>query len=365
MKHSFNWFFLFLSFISIVIAGEDYYKILGVDKNADEKEIRNAYRQLSKKYHPDKNPGDESAQHKFMEISNAYDILMDSEKRQIYDRYGEEGLKNGGQGGGRQRGGDPFSNFFNQQFRQGPPRAQDVNSELEFTLADFYNGKNIDFQISLMDVCDSCKGTGSSDGLKHECSDCRGNGRILQRRNLGHGMIQQMEVICPKCRGSGKEIKHKCKSCQGQGAYSQQKHFNLHLTPGSPRNHVEKFEGKGPTQPGVVAGDLNVILKENKDENLGYRRVGKNLYRTEVLSLKEAFGGNWTRDIPFFDSYDPKITLSRAQGKSIQNGEVEIIKGKGMPVFHGNDEFGDLFIEYVIVFPLGNQKVLENLHDEL
>lgn len=356
---------LLSSFLTVVLGGADYYKILGVDRNANEKEIRNAYRQLSKKYHPDKNPGDESAQHKFMEISNAYDVLMDSEKRDIFDRFGEEGLQNGAGQGGNQAAHDPFMNFFGQQFRQGPPRGQDVSAEVQFSLSDFYNGKNQDFKLSIVDVCDHCNGSGSSDGLKHECSTCSGRGRILQQRNLGRGMMQRVETTCPKCRGSGNEIKHKCKTCKGQGAYEHEKTFNVHLAPGSERNSVEKFEGQGPRQPGIIAGDLHVILKENSDSNLGYRRIGNNLYRTEVLSLKEALFGGWSRDITFFDTYDPKITISRGVHIPVHNGEVETIKGKGMPILNSNDEFGDLFIEYVIVFPLGNKNMMKQLHDEL
>lgn len=372
MKHSTHilvLIFSIFSLLSIVLADEDYYKILGISRDANDKEIRNAYRQLSKKFHPDKNQGDDEAQLKFMEISNAYDILMDEEKRKIYDMYGEDGLKGGagaGPGRGQRRGGDdPFANFFGGGHRQEPPRAQDANSELQFGLKDFYNGKDIDFQIQLMDNCPICKATGSSDGLKHNCNQCGGRGRIAQRLNLGHGMIQQIETTCPKCQGSGKEIKNKCKTCHGQGAYQQKKTFNIHLSPGTPKNYVEKFEGKGPAQPGLAPGSLNVIIKENKMDNLGYRRIGNNLYRTEALSLKEALNGGWSRNIPFFDNYEPTIKISRGANVPVRSGEVEVIKGKGMPLFSGNDEFGDLFIDYVVIFPLGNEKVLKKLHDEL
>lgn len=105
-------------------------------------------------------------------------------------------------------------------------------------------------------------------------------------------------------------------------------------------------------------------MKEDKTDNDGYRRVGSNLYRTEALTLKEALLGGWEIKIPFFDQYDPFLTLSRKKGVMVQNGEVEVIKGKGMPIFHGNDEYGDLFIEYVVVFPT-NSKKLKQLHDEL
>lgn len=366
---SITFLLLLSSIISLVIAaGADYYNILGVGRDADEKEIKNAYRQLSKKYHPDKNPGDESAQHKFMEISNAYDVLMDSEKRDIYDRYGEDGLKNGAGarrpgGGGGGGGFDPFGSFFGQQ--RGPPRGSDVQTEIQFDLTDFYNGRDYDFTVSILDICNDCKGTGSADGKQHTCNECKGRGRVLHQRNLGHGMFQRMEVQCPKCRGSGKEIKHKCKTCRGEGAYQQEKPFNVHLSPGSPRNFVEVFEGKGPAQPGIVPGDFKVVLKENPTTNKGYRRVGNNLYRTEALSLKEAMFGGWSRDIEFFDEYEPMLKLSRKENVSVQNGEIEIIKGKGMPIVNSNDEFGNLFIEYLVVMPLGSKYLKKDWHDEL
>lgn len=372
MRPHFNFLLFFISLLSITVAGEDYYKILGVSRNADEKEIRNAYRQLSKKYHPDKNPDDENAQHKFMEISNAYDVLMDSEKRQIYDAYGEDGLKNGGNGGrgGPQGGGggfDPFREFFGGQFNRGPPRAQDVATEIKITLKDFYNGKNVDLKLDLMDSCEVCKGTGSADGVKHSCDTCQGRGRILQRRNFGNGMIQQIETVCPNCRGQGNLIKNKCKTCHGQGAYQHSKIFNVHVNPGSPRNHAEIFEQQGPSQPGVLPGNLQVFVREDfTKDNLGYRRVGNNLYRTEVLSLSESLKGGWSREIPFLDNYDPVIKIERKKGITVQNGEVEIIKGKGMPLHNSIDEYGDLFIEYIVILPTKNQdKLLKSLHDEL
>lgn len=368
MKPAFSFFIFLISLFSLTVASEDYYKILGVSRSADEKEIRNAYRQLSKKYHPDKNLDDENAQHKFMEISNAYDVLMDSEKRQIYDTYGEDGLKNGG-GGGHQSGGgfDPFKDFFGGQFNRGPPRAQDVMTEIKITLKEFFNGKNVDLKLNIMDSCEKCKGTGSADGVKHACDTCQGRGRILQRRNFGNGMIQQIETGCPKCHGQGNLIKNKCKTCHGQGAYEHSKIFNVHIAPGSSRNHVEIFENKGPSQPGVVPGDLKVFVREDfSHDNLGYRRVGNSLYRTEVLSLREALQGGWSREIPFLDEYDPVVVLNRKNGIVVQNGDVEIVKGKGMPIVNTADEFGDLYIEYLVIFPTKNQhKVMENFHDEL
>lgn len=371
MKATISLLFLISSFVSIVLANANYYDILGVSKDADEKEIKRAYRELSKKFHPDKNPDDENAQAKYMDITNAYDVLMDSEKRSVYDRYGEEGLK-GGAGQQQQQqqhgfGGNPFADFFGGGggFQRGPPKAQPVQAETKITLADFYNGKDIDFDINLMDVCDICKGTGSADGKKQQCSDCGGRGHVIQRMNLGHGMVQQIQTACRKCGGSGQQIKNKCKKCHGQGAYVQKKSMNVHLPAGAPRGHVEVFEGKGQAQPGIIAGDLRLHITESSEGNLGYRRNGNNLYRTEVLSLKEALFGNWKRSIPFFDTYDPKITIKRKAYQSVQNGEVEVIKGKGMPILNGNDEFGDLFIEYVVIFPAGNKKMLKQLHDEL
>lgn len=358
--------FLVAVLVSFVLAGADYYAVLGVPKDADEKAIKTAYRSLSKKYHPDKNPGDDTAQQKFIEIGAAYEVLMDKEKRQIYDQYGEEGLQNGGPGGpGGQGGGDPFdmfSNFFGGGRPRGRPRGGNVDSEVDFTLKDFYNGANRDVSITLQDICDQCSGTGSEDGKMHTCPTCHGRGRVIQKRQLAPGMFQQFESACPSCRGSGKQIDNRCHKCSGEGVYRNKRTYNVNVTPGLERNHGEVFQGEADKSPSWDAGDLRFILRESKTGNLGYRRIGNNLYRTEVISLKESLSGGWARDIPFLDDYEQTLPLSRKDGVVVQDGETEKIPGKGMPILGTDDQRGDLFIEYRVIYPAGNPK---KLRDEL
>lgn len=361
--------------MTMALCDKDYYKVLGVPRDADAKQIRSAYRQLSKRYHPDKNPGDDSAQQKFIEIGEAYEVLNDDEKRSLYDKYGEEGVKAGGAphrgpGGGSGDPFDMFANFFGggaggPRGRPQKPRGRDFRTAVGLTLKDFYNGKSMDFQIQLQDICDQCKGTGSADGKTHECPVCHGRGRVIQKRQLAPGMFQQFESPCESCRGSGRKIDHLCGKCHGHGVYMNKRKYTVDVAPGEGRNHIHVFSGEANKSPEWIAGDLNVMAREIPSGNLGYRRVGSNLYRTEVLSLKEALAGDWKREIPFLDNYEPSIVLSRPAGKTVQDGEVEVIPDKGMPVDGQDDVHGNLYVEYRVVTPAGDPKVVQKIHDEL
>ncbi|CDK28407.1 unnamed protein product [Kuraishia capsulata CBS 1993] len=356
--------------LACVLADPDYYKILGISKNADDKEVKKAYRAMSKKYHPDKNNGDEDTNHKFIEVGEAYEVLSDPKKRKLYDQYGVEGVKNGGGGGGGGGGQydpfDMFSHFFGGGGHgggggQGKRRGNDASVSIDFTLKQFYNGETTDFTVRMQSVCSKCDGTGSQDKKTQTCHVCHGSGRVRIKRQLAPGMIQQQDIPCQQCGGKGSVVKHKCTTCQGNAVVREERTYPLHLQQGAPRNSVEIIQGEADKSPDWVAGDLHVVMGEKPDGNLGYRRVGINLYRTEVLSFKEATHGGWTRKIPFLDNYDPSITLSREAGKMVQSGEVETIKGKGMPKHNNEDEHGDLFIEYVVVFPGGGKTVKDEL----
>ncbi|GME74328.1 unnamed protein product [Ambrosiozyma monospora] len=296
---------------------------------------------------------------------------MDDEKRQIYDRYGKEGLQNGGAPGGP--GGDPFdmfADFFGGGRRRGPPgkpRGRDAESDLGYTLKDFFNGANTDFNLELQNICDKCSGTGSKDGQLHPCKTCRGTGRMVQKVQLAPGMFQQFEQVCPHCGGQGQQIVNKCDKCTGSGVFRGERSFTIHLAPGTPREHIEVYQGQADQSPQWNAGDLKIHIKEKPEGNLGYRRVENNLYRTEVLSLKEALNGGWNRTIPFLDDYENTILLKREKGKIVNNGDVEVIEGKGMPLINGVDEFGNLYIQYHVVTPGGSKESVEELlhHDEL
>jgi len=354
--------------LTIVLCEADYYKILGVSKKATEKEIKSAYRALSKKYHPDKNPGDDDAHHKFIEVGEAYEILSDNEKRSTYDKYGHDGLKNGGgRGGGGGGGFDPFAEFFGfgrqrQQQQRGKPRGSDADVNVDLSLKDFYTGSEYTFDVEMQNLCPTCEGTGSADGKSHQCTGCGGSGVKVMKRQLAPGMFQQFQTTCDECRGKGKIITHRCKTCNGHAVVRDVRHFEFFVEPGAPRDMVHKFKGDGDHSPDWDSGDLLVHVKERSTQNYGFRRRFDNLYRTEVLSLKEAILGDWKREIVFFD--DDNITITRPKGQVVMDGEVEIIKNKGMPIPEGPEEFGDLIIEYKVIFP-GGAKDQKVFRDEL
>lgn len=352
----------------VAICGADYYKILGVPKDASIKDIKKAYRNLSREYHPDKNPGDEKAEQKFIEIAGAYEVLSDEEQRQKYDRYGEEGLKGGMGGGGR--GGHPgnmnhafdmFQHFFGghgfgaQQHRRG----QDLQAHIEVTLQDQFKGTTVPLTFDLQGICDECDGTGSADGKAHKCPDCQGAGFRVMRQQLAPGMVQQIQVPCDKCRGTGNQITTPCSICKGNRVIRENRSYKVAVEAGSPKRSVHKFRGEADQSPDYDAGDLIINISEAKHGNMGYRRRGRHLFRKEVLSAKEALNGGWKRAIPYLDGKST-IDITRKAGQKVLNGHIDIIKGKGMPKFHahgqGHDQpQGDLYIEYVVVLPAGSK----------
>ncbi|CCF55851.1 hypothetical protein KAFR_0A04160 [Kazachstania africana CBS 2517] len=358
--------FLFVNF-PILINAQDYYKILGVNKDANDKEIKSAYRQLSKKYHPDKNPGDEEAHNKFIEVGEAYDVLSDSEKRNIYDQYGADAIKNGGNGQRPGGGGSPFhdpfemfekmfnGNPFGGAARGGPggrgrPRGQNLLLREEVSLMDFYNGREFKYNLQLNDFCEKCHGTGSKDGKVTRCPDCQGRGVIVQVIQMGI-MTQQIQHVCDRCSGSGEIIKNPCPHCHGHKVAKMDKEFTVKLPNGAQRNYVDIKHGEAEKGADFDAGDLMFEFRENSMNNMGYRRRGDHLYRTEVLSVQEALKGGWERELEFFDK-DKNVKLKRDANQVVITGEIECVPGFGMPILNSQGrKFGDLFIDYVILMP--------------
>ncbi|CAH01373.1 Scj1p [Kluyveromyces lactis] len=347
---------LSLVWLPFVIA-QDYYAILGVDKQASEKEIKSAYRQLSKKYHPDKNPGNDEAHHHFIEVGEAYDVLSDPEKRQIYDRHGADALKNGHPGGPGGGNGfhDPFdlfeqmfgSNMYNRA--RGKPRGQNLQVNHDISLKTFYLGTEFEFTLNLNDICDACDGSGSEDGKTETCPDCGGSGQIMKVFRAGP-IEQRVRQPCSRCQGRGQLIKHVCKKCKGVKVVQKSKVFTAKVEPGMERNHIHVMQGQSEKHPDIEPGDLYQYFRESEKDSMGYRRRGNTLYRTEILSFKEALQGGWERNIEFFDK-EKSLVLSRPVGHTVQNGETEVIKSFGMPIPSATDKFGDLIIDYVILLP--------------
>ncbi|ODV88639.1 hypothetical protein CANCADRAFT_3284 [Tortispora caseinolytica NRRL Y-17796] len=332
---------LILYLVGFVLA--NYYEVLGIAKDASEKDVKSAYRQLSKKYHPDKNPGDEEAEKKFIEIGEAYEVLSDAEKRKLYDMYGKEGLEN--QARGQPAGGDPFQAFFGHH-GGGMRRGNDLEASLDITLEQFYSGDTIPFQLNLQRKCSKCSATGSADGTMKKCGTCGGHGVTVVKLQLGPNMYQTIRQPCQECGGTGQIIANKCKVCRGAKVVRENVHFEVTVEPGMDRDGIITLKGEADQSPDFHPGNLNVRLRESSRDNKGWRRQGSNLIRKEPISLKEALHGGWSRTIQTFGN--DKITISKPKGEVTHFGEVEVFQKMG---FSNRNGKGNAYVEYVIVMP--------------
>ncbi|EAU29858.1 hypothetical protein ATEG_09667 [Aspergillus terreus NIH2624] len=363
-----------LCLVQVVLAAEDYYKILGLDKSASERDIKRAYRTLSKKFHPDKNPGDETAQKKFVEVAEAYDVLSTPTTRKIYDQHGHEGVEQHRQGGaaGRQAHDpfDLFSRFFggggHYGHAPGHRRGPDMEFRVGMPLRDFYNGREATITLEKQQICDACEGTGSEDREVITCDKCSGRGMVIQKHMLAPGMFQQVQMPCDKCGGQGKKIKKPCPVCQGHRVVRRDVDTTFTVEPGMDKGTRIVFENEADESPDWIAGDLVLILEE-REPQLGqtdrertdgtfFRRKGRDLFWKEALSLREAWMGEWTRNITHLDGH--VVQLGRKRGEVVQPLSVETIKGEGMPFYSEghlhdshDDEPGNLYVEYTVILP--------------
>lgn len=240
-------------------------------------------------------------------------------------------------------------------------------------LRDFYNGRKTEFTIEKQAICSACEGSGSADGHVETCDTCGGRGVRIQRQQLAPGLFQQMQVQCDRCGGKGKTIKHPCKVCGGSRVVREPETHELHIEKGMPRGVRITYENEADESPDWVAGDLIVHLVE-ADAQIGqqdhertdgtfFRRRGKDLFWREVLSLREAWMGDWTRNITHLDGHI--VQLSRKRGEVVQPNQVEIVAEEGMPVWHqelennAGQQFGSLHVEYVVVLPDQMDKSME------
>lgn len=238
-------------------------------------------------------------------------------------------------------------------------------------LRDFYTGTEKEFEIEKQAVCSACEGSGSQDGEVDQCATCGGRGATIQRHNIAPGIFQQVQMACNSCGGKGKTIRHPCPVCQGQKVVREKEKFTLHVERGVPNGAEVKFEQESDEHPDWEAGDLIIELNEGqpvlgtedaeRTDGTFFRRRGKDLFWREVLSLREAWMGDWTRNITHLDGHI--VRLSRARGEVVQPNLVEVVKDEGMPIWHreGTDdlEFGALHVEYVVVLPDQMEKGME------
>ncbi|KAJ9667912.1 DnaJ- protein scj1 [Coniosporium apollinis] len=362
----------------LAFCAEDYYQLLGLDKSASDREIKKAYRTLSKKYHPDKNPNDEEAHHNFVAVAEAYDALIDPETRKIYDQYGHEGLSQHKQGGHRQHHDpfDLFSRFFGGSGHfghGGERRGPNMEVRVAVPLRDFYTGRNMEFTVKKQAICSACEGSGSKDGVVDTCKTCGGRGMRIQKHQLAPGIFQQVQSLCDACGGKGKTVRHACPVCNGARVVREPETHELKIERGMPRGIRITYENEADESPDWVAGDLIVQLVEREPE-LGteesartdgtfFRRRGNDLFWREVLSLREAWMGDWSRNVTHLDGH--VVRLGRKRGQVVQPNQVDVISGEGMPIWqqgHHDEpqlDFGALHVEYVVVLPDQMDKSME------
>lgn len=310
----------------------------------------------------DKRPGDKEAEEKFIEIAHAYEVLYDDKKREIYNKYGEEGLKNQG----ASEFHDPFDLFM--QFARGfgggaggqeeERRGADITMTLEVDLKDLFLGKMIEVEIDRQGVCSKCDGSGAknADDVK-TCNTCGGRGIRVIKQQLAPGIFQQMQTTCDKCGGKGKIVKSKCPVCKGKKVVRESDILDVTIEKGMADGEVITFDGAADKHPDMAAGDIKFVIKTRP--NAMFMRKGDNLYVKEVITLVEALVG-FEHEITHMDG--SKVELKRKavtppgyiqqidnQGKFSLN-HVSIV---GMPIFNGDGARGKLFVEYTVVFPVG------------
>lgn len=341
------------------MAKQDYYELLGVGKNASDVEIKKAYRSMAMKYHPDRNPGNAEAEAKFKEVTEAYEVLKDGQKRAAYDRYGHAAFAQGAAGAGGFSGfnfdfggaaggfGSIFEDIFSEFMGGGARRSQtegrrgsDIRYDLEISLEEAFYGVTKEIEVQTAVRCADCDGSGVADGGKAEtCDMCRGTGRV--RRQSGFFLEER---VCPQCKGMGKVIKNPCKKCNGSGTVAQKKTLEVNIPAGIDSENRMRLSGQGEAGlNGGPAGDLYIFVHV-KAHKL-FRREGANLFCTFPLSMVSAALG-CDVEIPCIDGSKEKISLDAG----IQTGHEIRLRKKGMTVLQSKS-MGDMFVRFKVETP--------------
>ncbi|KQW19412.1 molecular chaperone DnaJ [Afipia sp. Root123D2] len=327
-----------------------YYETLEVERNVDEAGLKSAFRKLAMKWHPDKNPGDPSCEHKFKEISEAYEILKDGNKRAAYDRYGHAAFEQGGGGAGHGFGAgfaSSFSDIFEDLFgmsgrggRGGRERGADLRYNMEITLEEAFQGKTAQIQIPVAVTCEQCSGTGAKTGTKPKaCTMCGGAGRVRQAQGFF-----TLERTCPGCQGRGQMIESPCPSCSGQGRVQKDRSLSVNIPPGVEDGTRIRLAGEGEAGvQGGPPGDLYIFLSLASHQF--FQRDGADLHcRVPVSMVAAAVGGDF--EVPTIDKAKAKVKVPAGT----QSGRRFRIAGKGMPVLRSR-QMGDMYVQVVVETP--------------
>jgi molecular chaperone DnaJ len=354
------------------MAKRDYYEILGVARNAGDDEIKKAYRKLAIKYHPDKNPDDKSAEEKFKEAAEAYEVLSNAEKRQRYDQYGHAGVGSSAAGGGYGGGGmnmdDIFSQFgdifgggFGGGFSSGGGgrrvnRGSNLRIKVKLNLHEVAHGVEKKLKVTKHVACGTCKGSGAKNGNYETCKICGGTGvqTRVQQTILG---AMKTQTTCSACHGEGKIIKEKCPTCHGDGIVRGEEVISVNIPAGVAEGMQLSMSGKGNAAPrGGINGDLLILIEEEEHPEL--KREGNNLIYHLYISFPDAALGTQV-EIPTIDG---KVKIKIDPGTP--GGKMLRLKAKGIPDINGYGK-GDLLVDVNIHTPSSmsaeEKKLMENL----
>ena len=338
----------------------DYYEVLGVDKNADDAALKKAYRALAKKYHPDMNPGDEEAEKKFKEASEAYAVLSDPEKRRKYDQFGHAAFDGGAGGAGGFGGfdfnsadfGDIFGDIFGDLFggrrssgaRSGPMKGANLRTSVRITFEEAVFGTEKEIELTVKEECKTCHGTGAKPDTSPEtCSKCGGKGQVVFTQQSFFGTVRNVQT-CPDCGGSGKIIKEKCTDCRGTGYVPMKKRFAVTIPAGIDNGQCKHLAGQG--EPGVNGGPRGDVLVEViVGQHPIFQRQDTNIYSTVPVSFAvAALGGEIV-----IDTVDGKVIYDVKAGT--QTDTRVRLKGKGVPSLRNKDMRGDHYVTLVVQTP--------------
>ena len=341
----------------------DYYEVLGVPKTADEAEIKKAYRKLAMQFHPDKNPDNKEAEEKFKEASEAYEVLSDKDKRQIYDQYGHAGIdQQFGNGGFSWSNfsrfddisdlfGGGFSSIFDTLFGGGgfggsrgrsSNRGEDLQIELSLTLQEIALGTEKKIKISVKDACDKCDGSGSANGKVDTCTQCRGTGQV---RTVRQSLFGQMQTVseCPSCRGEGKIIQNKCSKCYGEGRMGKVKEITVKIPAGVEENQYIRLRGQGNIGPRKGShGDILVLIHEKQDDV--FVRDGNNIIIEFPINVSQAVLGDEILVPTLSGNAKMKVPAGT------QSGRLFRLKGQGIQGLNSYSR-GDLIVRVNVITP--------------